>query len=70
VKLVDKILNKNLESTNLNVEDLIAKIWEANVIVFDKIKAVVLESIVGLSVLHTNSDKKMMEKMLDGVRGD
>ena len=63
-----KILDKNLESTNLSEEDLIAKLREANVIDFDEVKAVVLESTGDVSVLHTDSDKKLMAKMLDGVR--
>ncbi|WP_432411285.1 DUF421 domain-containing protein [Rasiella sp. SM2506] len=63
-----KILHDNLHSANLSEEDLIAKLREANVIDFDEVKAVVLESTGDVSVLHTNSDKKLMDRMLEGVR--
>jgi len=62
------ILEDNLHSSNLSEEDLIAKLREANVIDFDEVLAVVLESTGDVSVLHTSSDKKLMDKMLKGVR--
>lgn len=62
------ILTENLHKTNLSEENLIAKLREANVIDFDEVRAVVLESTGDVSVLHTNSDKKLMDKMLKGVR--
>jgi len=63
-----KILEDNLHSSNLSEEDLIAKLREANVIDFDEVLAVVLESTGDVSVLHTDSDKQLMDKMLKGVR--
>jgi len=64
-----KILEKNLHKTNLSEEDLIAKLREANVIDFDEVRAVVLESTGDVSVLHTaEEDKKLMDKLLKGVR--
>ena len=63
-----KILAKNLHSTNLSEEDLIAELREANVIHFDEVLAVVLESTGDVSVLHTSSDKQLMDKLLKGVR--
>lgn len=62
------ILMENLHKTNLSEENLIAKLREANVIDFDEVRAVVLESTGDVSVLHTSSDKKLMDKMLKGVR--
>ena len=63
-----EILEKNLHSTNMSEEDLIAKLREANVIHFDEVRAVVLESTGDVSVLHTSEDKELMDKMLKGVR--
>jgi len=63
-----KILEDNLHSTNLSEEDLIAKLREANVIDFDEVLAVVLESTGDVSVLHTSSNKQLMDKMLKGAR--
>jgi len=63
-----KILEDNLHSTNLSEEDLIAKLREANVIDFDEVLAVVLESTGDVSVLHTSSNKQLMDKMLTGAR--
>lgn len=62
------ILKENLHRTNLSEENLIAKLREANVIDFDEVRAVVLESTGDVSVLHTSTDKKLMDKMLKGVR--
>lgn len=64
-----KIYYENLNKTNVGEDDLIAKLREANVIHFDEVLAVVLESTGDMSVLHTNSDKKLMEKLLQGVKG-
>ncbi|MFC7357878.1 DUF421 domain-containing protein [Jejudonia soesokkakensis] len=63
-----EILFDNLHKTNLSEEDLIAKLREANVIDFGQVLAVVLESTGDVSVLHTATDKKLMDKMLQGVR--
>ena len=63
-----KILEDNLHSANLSEEDLIAKLREANVIDFNEVKAVVLESTGDVSVLHGSSDKQLMDRILKGVR--
>lgn len=63
-----EILFDNLHKTNLSEEDLIAKLREANVIDFEQVLAVVLESTGDVSVLHSANDKKLMDKMLKGVR--
>jgi len=63
-----KILHKNLHKTNLSEENLIAKLREANVIHFDEVRAVVLESTGDVSVLHTSEDKQLMDKLLLGVK--
>lgn len=62
------ILKENLHKTNFSEENLIAKLREANVLDFDEVRAVVLESTGDVSVLHTNGDKKLMDKMLQGVQ--
>ncbi|MGB3776066.1 MAG: YetF domain-containing protein [Leeuwenhoekiella sp.] len=63
-----KILYENLEKTNVGEDDLIAKLREANVIDFDEVLAVVLESTGDMSVLHHSGDKKLMQKLLQGVK--
>ena len=63
-----KILEDNLHSANLSEEDLIAKLREANVIDFNEVKAVVLESTGDVSVLHGSNDKQLMDRILKGVR--
>ena len=63
-----EILYENLHKTNMGEDDLIAKLREANVIDFDEVLAVVLESTGDVSVLHNNGDKKLMEKLLQGVQ--
>ncbi len=62
------ILYENLKKTNMGEDDLIAKLREANVIDFDEVLAVVLESTGDVSVLHTSEDKKLMGKLLQGVK--
>jgi len=63
-----EILQENLKSSNMGEDDLIAKLREANVIDFNEVLAVVLESTGDVSVLHTNEDKKLMDKLLQGVK--
>jgi len=62
-----KILKQNMHSANLSEDDLIAKLREANVINFDEVLAVVLESTGDVSVLHSSDDKKLMDRLLQGV---
>ncbi len=61
------ILHDNLAKCNIAEDDLIAKLREANVIHFDEVLAVVLESTGDMSVLHNAEGKKLMDKMLQGV---
>ena len=62
------ILTDNLKKTNMSEDNLIGKLREANVMYFNEVRAVVLESTGDVSVIHTNTDKKLMERMLQGVR--
>lgn len=64
-----KIIYANLEKTNVAEGDLMAKLREANVIHFDEVLAVVLESTGDMSVLHTSENKTLMPKILQGVVG-
>jgi uncharacterized membrane protein YcaP (DUF421 family) len=63
-----EIFHENLEKTNVGEDALIAKLREANVIDFSEVLAVVLESTGDISVLHTSQDKKLMPKILQGVK--
>lgn len=65
-----KILHNNLQSANVGVGDLIAKLREANVLDYREVKAVVLESTGDMSVLHGDSDKHLHPDLLEGVRED
>ena len=64
------ILEDNLAAARVEKTQLIAKLREANVIKFDQIRAVVLESTGDISVLHVSedSDCKLEEELLKGVR--
>ncbi len=62
------ILYDNLAKCNVGEADLIAKLREANVIHFNEVLAVVLESTGDMSVLHNAEGKELMDKMLQGVR--
>ena len=59
------ILEAALKQTRVAKDDLIAKLREANVLSFDDVRAVVLETTGDISVLHGN---KMDTQMLAGVR--
>jgi len=65
-----KILNKNLEKGRIHENQLIAKLREANVINFNQVIAVVLESTGDISVLHrgTSEHDQFESKILQGVR--
>ena len=64
-----EILEDNLKSGRIHKEQLIAKLREANVLNYDQVQAVVLESTGDISVLHKgNSDEHFEERMLEGVR--
>ncbi|AZQ43093.1 DUF421 domain-containing protein [Nonlabens ponticola] len=67
----NQILDDNLAHARIERSQLMAKLREANVLNFDQVRAVVLESTGDISVLHT-SDKadevKLANEILDGVR--
>jgi len=60
-----KILEDNLAKTNLHVSELIAKLREANVLRFEDVRAVVLESTGDVSVLHSNDGTNLEPRLLD-----
>ncbi|BAO54540.1 DUF421 domain-containing protein [Nonlabens marinus] len=60
-----KILEDNLANTNLHRSELIAKLREANVLKFEDVKAVVLESTGDVSVLHGSKDVTLESRLLD-----
>ncbi|GAA3515581.1 DUF421 domain-containing protein [Aquimarina addita] len=62
-----EILYDNLSKCNIGEHDLIAKLREANVLHFDEVLAVVLESTGDISVLHSSDDTQLMDKILLGV---
>ena len=61
------ILDKNLAHARVQRSQLIAKLREANVLNFDQVHAVVLESTGDISVLH-GTDEAFDKALLDGVR--
>jgi uncharacterized membrane protein YcaP (DUF421 family) len=66
-----EILDSNLKSARIERNQLIAKLREANVLHFDQVEAVVLESTGAISVLHKASSsqgKGLSEEILKGVR--
>ena len=65
----NKILDKNLKHARIETTQLIAKLREANVIDYNQVRAVVLESTGDISVLHTADDNKSLNQdLLEGVR--
>ncbi|GAA5021188.1 DUF421 domain-containing protein [Marivirga lumbricoides] len=65
------ILYKNLKYARIEEDQLIAKLREANVLNYDQVIAVVLESTGDISVLHQashDSKEKFDAKLLSGVR--
>ncbi|MGB3590195.1 MAG: YetF domain-containing protein [Nonlabens sp.] len=67
----NEILEKNLAHGRINKSQLLAKLREANVLHYDQVCAVVLESTGDISVLHKSSkdaDDTLMDEILDGVR--
>jgi len=62
-----KILHKNLATSNISEDDLIARIRTANVKDLNSIKAVVLESTGDVSVIHGTSNSEISDKILQGV---
>lgn len=60
-----EILEENLAATNLHRSELIAKLREANVLRFEDVRAVVLESTGDVSVLHAQDDTVLEDRLLD-----
>lgn len=65
----ETILHANLVKANVTKRDLLAKLREANVLRFEQVGAVVLESTGDVSVLHSeHADAAIDPELLDGVR--
>ncbi|WP_272021974.1 DUF421 domain-containing protein [Olleya namhaensis] len=67
----ETILHDNLKHARIEKPQLIAKLREANVLNFNQIEAVVLESTGDISVLHKSSDAsdtKLNDVILEDVR--
>jgi uncharacterized membrane protein YcaP (DUF421 family) len=64
-----KILYQNLDKTNIGEGDLVAKLREANVLDFDEVLIVVLESTGDMSVLHSAEKDYLPSNLLKGVDG-
>jgi len=64
------ILEENLKHARVEKKQLTAKLREANVLNYDQVVAVVLESTGAISVLHktANSDEEFNKDLLLGVR--
>ncbi len=64
-----KMLHDNLKSAKIQEAQVIAKLREANVLNYDQIVAVVLESTGDISVLHrpSSKDDDFEERLLQGV---
>ncbi|TYP74392.1 DUF421 domain-containing protein [Aquimarina intermedia] len=65
----NEILYDNLKYARIEKTQLIAKLREANVLDFDQVEAVVLESTGDISVLHkSSSEMNLNSDILEGVR--
>jgi len=67
----NKILYDNLQYARIQEAQLISKLREANVLNFDQVLYVVLESTGDISVLHKSENEENVnfeEKILEGVR--
>lgn len=64
------ILDDNLKAARVDKSQLIAKLREANVLKFEQVRAVVLETTGDISVLHVSedSDCELEDRLLDNVR--
>lgn len=63
-------LYENLKAARVTRADILAKLREANVLDFDEVRAVVLETTGDISVLHGDPDeKKLNPALLEGVMG-
>ncbi len=65
-----RVLEDNLAASRLTMDDLRAKLREANVVRWDQVRAVVFESTADVTVMHTHEpDEPWDRSLLDGVRG-
>ncbi len=66
----NKILYDNLKYARVEEDQLISKLREANVLNYDQVHAVVLESTGDISVLHSSKNEKVKfdDSLLSGVR--
>lgn len=65
-----EVLHQNLEEARVTVDDLRAKLREANVIHPEEVRAVVMESTGDISVLHAAPDGSALDlRLFDDVRG-
>ena len=67
----NKILHENLKKARVEKNQLIAKLREANVLNYDQVVAVVLESTGDISVLHKSSADESIKfdnELLSGVK--
>lgn len=64
-----KLLEENLKSTKVTLEELRGKLREANVIRLSEVRAVVLETTGDVSVLHTSGDEELEDFVMQGVKG-
>jgi uncharacterized membrane protein YcaP (DUF421 family) len=66
----DRVLHDHLRATQITEEDLRAKLRVANVLTYDQVRAVVLETTGDISVLHTTDPaQKLDAAILEGVGG-
>jgi len=68
--LGSEILEENLKAASVDKSQVIAKLREANVLDFNQVEAVVLETTGDISVLHQTSSQHQdfNKKLLQGVR--
>lgn len=65
-----EILDENLSKAGITKDDLRAKLREANVLRWEEIRAVVVESTGDISVLHGTPDGPALDPtLLSGIRG-
>jgi len=65
----NEILDENLKYARIEKTQLIAKLREANVIDYNQVRAVVLESTGDISVLHSSDDNvELNNNLLEDVR--
>jgi uncharacterized membrane protein YcaP (DUF421 family) len=64
----DTIFEEALKETRFTKEDIYSKLRQANVLDFDDIHAVVLETTGDIAVIHSSSDKLLNPTLLEGVR--